>query len=308
MTAFPTDTIAIAGPRRRSSLRLAPWAFLAPALVLIAGMIVVPLVAGVTYAFRDLSMDNPFAAGDFIGLANFARIFHDPALPHVIGNTIWWTLVTLLLQFVLGFVLALMLNGGGGAVRHLQPLLFVPWAVPSILVGLFFKLLINPTTSFLPGWLVGLHVIGQPSDLMADPRLAMWGPIAAYVWVGIPFFAITSLAALKAIPQELYEALAIDGASRFDRFSSITLPLIAPTLLIAVLLRSAWIANLGDFVWVMTQGGPAGATQILPTYVFATAFVDLDQGYAAALGVLQAGSLLAYAYVVLRLRRRLRGA
>ena len=136
----------------------------------------------------------------------------------------------------------------------------------------------------------------------------MWGPIAAYVWVGIPFFAITSLAALKSIPPELYEAMAIDGGSPRDLFWSITLPLIAPTLLIAMLLRSAWIANLGDFVWVMTQGGPAGATQILPTFLFAAAFVDLDQGYAAALGVLQAMALFAYACLVLRLRQRLRAA
>src|SRR5262249_39338779 len=152
----------------------------------------------------------------------------------------------------------------------------------------------NPTTSFLPNWLVALHLIKEPSDLMADPGVALWGPIAAYVWVGIPFFAITSLAALKAIPRDLYEAMAVDGGSPADQFWSVTLPLIAPTLVIALLLRSAWIANLGDFVWAMTQGGPAGATQILPTFVFANAFVDLDQGYASALGVLQAVALFAY--------------
>ena len=295
-----------ASPRWRSWSQFTPWALVAPALILIGVMICVPMIAGAVYAFRDLSIDNPFSEGEFVGLANFGRIFHDAKLPQVIGNTLWWTLITLLLQFLFGFSLALILNGGGRMVQRLQPLLFVPWAVPSILVGLFFKLLINPTTSFVPGWLVALHLIGQPSDLMADPKMAMWGPIAAYVWVGVPFFAITSLAAMKAIPQELYDAMAVDGGGASDLFWSITLPLILPTLVIAALLRSAWIANLGDFVWVMTQGGPAGATQILPTFVYATAFIDLDQGYASALGVLQAASLLAYAYIVLRLRQRLR--
>jgi multiple sugar transport system permease protein len=307
VTALATDITAAAGFRRRSWSWLTPWALLAPGLLLIVAIIIVPLIAGVTYAFRDLSMDNPFAEGDFIGLANFAHVFSDARLPRVIGNTVRWTLTTLVLQVVLGLSLALLLNGGGVWPRRLQPLLFVPWAVPSILVGLFFKLLVNPTTSFLPGWLVAVHLIGNPSDLLADPDTAMWGPIAAYVWVGIPFFAITSLAALKSIPRDLYDAMATDGASAYDQFQSITLPLIAPTLLIAVLLRSAWIANVGDFVWVMTQGGPAGSTQILPTFVFAAAFVDLDQGYAAALAALQAVSLFAYAAFVLGLRRRLQG-
>jgi multiple sugar transport system permease protein len=284
------------------------WVLLAPALLLIGVIVVVPLIAGLAYAFRDLSMNNPFSEGDFNGWANFAHVFSDPRLPRVIGNTVRWTLTTLLLQLFLGLWLALLLNRGGKWTPRVQPLLFLPWAVPSILVGLFFKLLINPSTSFLPGWLVALHVIGDASDIMADPDAAMWGPIAAYVWVGIPFFAITCLAALKSIPRDLYEAMATDGASAFDQFQSITLPLIAPTLLIAILLRSAWIANLGDFVWVMTQGGPAGATQILPTFVFTAAFIDLDQGYAAALAALQAIALFAYAAVVLGLRRRLRGA
>src|SRR5262249_22680328 len=126
-------TSATAGIRRRSPSWLTPWALLAPALILIAAMTVVPLIAGVGYALRDLSMDNPFSEGEFIGLANFARVFADGRLPHVIGNTIWWTLVTLALQFVLGFSLALLLNDGGRVAQRLQPLLFVPWAVPSIL-------------------------------------------------------------------------------------------------------------------------------------------------------------------------------
>ena len=111
MTAHPTAPIAAAGLRRRSWPWLMPWIFLAPGLVLTGGMILVPLIAGVTYAFRDLSMNNPFVEGDFIGFANFEHVLGDPRLPRVVANTLWWTLVTLLLQFLLGLSLALMLNG-----------------------------------------------------------------------------------------------------------------------------------------------------------------------------------------------------
>lgn len=285
--------------------RLLPWLLLAPALLLVCGVLLVPLGVGVSYAFRSMSMDNVFGEAGFAGLDNFRTLVGDPKLGDVLGNTLTWTLSSLVWQCGLGLGLALLLRHSGKGGRRLQALLFLPWAIPSVLIGMVWKMLFSPYTSPLPNWLVSVGLLPRVTDILAEPSLAMMGPIVANVWFGVPFFAITLLAALQAIPEDLYEAAALDGASAWQQFARITLPLILPTLLISVLLRSVWIVNFGDLVWIMTQGGPAGATQILPTYLFATAFTDLNEGYASALAVAQLVLLLIYAATVLRLRRRI---
>ena len=140
---------------------------------------------------------------------------------------------------------------------------------------------------------------------MGDPDLAMWGPIVANIWFGVPFFAITLLAALQSIPSDMYEAAEIDGASAWQTFSKITLPFLAPMIAITVMLRTIWIANFADLIYVMTGGGPANSTQIVSSYIFTTAFRKLDFGYASAIAVALLGILLIYAVILLWLRKKL---
>jgi multiple sugar transport system permease protein len=160
----------------------------------------------------------------------------------------------------------------------------------------------------LPHWLAALGILAAPDNILGDPRLALWGPIVANVWWGIPFFAITLLAGLQAIPEEMYEAAAIDGAGAWSRFRHVTIAYLTPTIAITLLLRTIWIANFGDLVWVMTGGGPANSTQILPTYIFTTAFRKLDFGYASALAMVLLALLFVYAMLLLQVRKRLRSA
>lgn len=302
--AIKGKAIASQPPARRSQDRL-PWLLLAPALLLVGGVLLVPLGVGVSYAFRAMSMDNLFGESGFSGLENFRTLVADPKLGGVLHNTLTWTLWSLFFQCVLGFGLALLLRHSGARARRLQALLFLPWAIPSVLIGLVWKMLFSPYTSPLPQWLAQWGLLPSAIDILANPEWAMWGPVVANVWFGIPFFAITLLAALQAISEDVYEAAALDGANAWQRFVRITLPLVLPTLMVTVMLRSVWIVNFGDLVWIMTQGGPAGATQILPTYLFATAFTDLNEGYASALAVAQLLLLLVYAATVLHLRRRI---
>src|SRR5262249_32572002 len=134
---------------------------------------------------------------------------------------------------------------------------------------------------------------------------ALLGPIIANVWWGIPFFAITLLAAMQAIPADIYEAAAIDGADARVQFRRITLPLLAPTIIITLLLRTVWIANFADLIVVMTKGGPADSTQILASYIFTQAFQRLDFGYASAVAVVLLVLLLAYGATLMAVRGRL---
>jgi multiple sugar transport system permease protein len=273
-------------------------------LMLLVLVILVPLLIGLSYAFRNINLLNPFAGG-WIGLAHFRTLLADPVLALALRNTLVWTFASLALQFFLGLGLALLLAREFRGRKIFQALVFLPWAVPAFLSALNWAWLFNPVISPLPHWLAAVGVLNAAENILADPQLAMIGPIIANVWFGIPFFAITLLAALQTIPAELHEAAAIDGASARQRFIHITLPFLAPAIAITVLLRTIWIANFADLIFIMTGGGPANSTQIVATYIFTTAYRKLDFGYASAVATLLLALLLLYAMLLLRIRRQL---
>jgi multiple sugar transport system permease protein len=289
---------------KRAADAAEPYLYSAPSLILIIAVMLVPLVLGISYAFRDIQLLNPFS-GKFIGLDHFRALAKDQAFYGALRNTLWWTGASVFFQFVFGLILALLLDKPFRGRGIAQALCFLPWAVPSFLAGLNWAWLFNPVVGPIPHWLYALGLMSEPGNILSDPQFAMWGPIVANIWWGIPFFAITLLAALQAIPRDLYEAAAIDGAGGFQRFRSITLPFLAPTIAITVLLRTVWIANFADLIVVMTNGGPADRTQIVSSYIFTQAFKRLDFGYASAIALVLLIMLLVYSMLIVLLRQTL---
>jgi len=280
-----------------------PYLYVGPAVALIGLVMLVPLTIGISYSFQAITLLKP-GAPEWVGLENYAALWRDAKFWLALENTFWWTLGSLVFQFGLGLGLALLLNTQFYGKRLFQALVFLPWAVPTFLSALTWAWLFNPVIGPLPHWMAALGILSEPYNILGDPDLAMWGPIAANVWFGVPFFAITLLAALQSIPRELYEAAEMDGASSWQVFTKITLPFLAPMIAITVMLRTIWIANFADLIFVMTGGGPANSTQILSTYVFTTAFRKLDFGYASAIAVALLALLLVYAVLLLAIRRR----
>ena len=303
-----TDTLDRRHDRRPWLKRLAdasePYLYSAPALILIIAVMLVPLAIGISYAFRDIQLLNPFSGG-FIGLEHFRDLSKDKAFYWALKNTLWWTGASVMLQFIFGLILALLLDKPFFGRSIVQALVFLPWAVPSFLAGLNWSWLFNPVIGPIPHWLYAMGLMNEPNNILSDPNYAMWGPIIANVWWGIPFFAITLLAALQAIPRDLYEAASIDGAGWFERFRSITLPFLAPTIAITVLLRTVWVSNFADLIVVMTGGGPADRTQIVASYIFTQAFKRLDFGYASAIALVLLVLLLSYSMLIILLRQTL---
>lgn len=283
---------------------LEPYLYLSPALLLIGLVIMVPLIIGVSYSFQSIALLQPFKTG-WIGLDNYRALFADTKFLVAIKNTFWWTLYCVTLQFLLGLGLAMLLNTKFHGKKLIQALVFLPWAVPSLLSALTWAWLFNPVIGPLPHWLVALGILAEPFNILGDKDLALWGPIVANIWFGIPFFAITLLAALQSIPADMYEAADIDGATPWQRFTKITLPFLAPMIAITVMLRTIWIANFADLIYVMTGGGPANSTQILSSYIFTTAFRKLDFGYASAVAVVLLLLMLLYAAILLKMRQKL---
>ena len=291
-------------PGQRFLQRAEPYLYSAPALILILAVMLVPLAIGVSYAFRDMRLLNPFSGG-FVGLKHFNALWTDRNFWLALHNTLVWTSVSVLLQFVLGLTLALLLNRPFPGRGLAQALCFLPWAVPTFLSGLNWAWLFNPVVGPIPHWLAALGIMDAPTNILADPNLALIGPIIANVWWGIPFFAITMLAALQSIPRDIYEAASIDGANPVQQFFSITLPFLAPTMAITILLRTVWVANFADLIVVMTGGGPADRTQIVASYIFTTAFRKLDFGYASAISLVLLALLLLYSLALVSLRQML---
>lgn len=280
-----------------------PYLYMAPALGLLLLVIVVPLGVAILYSFRDLVLYKPWETG-FVGFDNYRRIGEDRIFILALVNTVRWTVSSVVFQFVLGLGLALLLNHSFRGRSLYQSIVFVPWAVPPFLTGLIFAWLFNPVIGPLPHALTSLGFIDEPFNLLSHKPTALGAVIVANIWFGIPFFAITLLAGLRAIPKEMYEAAAIDGGGAFAQFRHITLPFLAPTIAITVLLRTVWIAQFATLIWVMTNGGPGNASQTIATYVFTLAYSRLDFGYAAAVAMFLVLLLIAYAGGVLVLRRK----
>lgn len=306
MTSAPDINVTPGETRARPSFywryAVEPFLYLSPAIILIALVMLLPLIIGISYSFQSIAILNPLKTG-WIGFDNYVQLWGDRKFWKALSNTFWWTVASVTLQFGFGLGLALLLNRRFYFKRIIQALVFLPWAVPTFLSALTWAWLFNPVIGPIPHWLATFGILAEPENILGDPDLAMWGPIVANVWFGIPFFAITLLAALQSIPSDMYEAAEIDGASAWQCFTKITLPFLAPMIAITVMLRTIWIANFADLIFVMTGGGPANSTQILSSYVFTTAFRKLDFGYASAIAVALLILLLIYAAILLKIRQ-----
>jgi multiple sugar transport system permease protein len=222
----------------------------------------------------------------FTGLENYARMFGDGRFWNSIGNTTIFTFFSLLLELLLGIAVALVLDQkfrGRGILRTVG---ILPWALPTAVMGLAWEWIFNDQYGVVNDILRGIGVIDTGITWLGDPTRAMFALIVADVWKTTPFIAVILLAGLQAIPQDLYEAHSLDGANPVQNFFTITLPLIAPQMIIALLFRFAQAFGIFELVTVMTGGGPAGSTETVSLYIYDTVMRYLDFGYGAALIVI----------------------
>lgn len=284
----------------RSSLRRMPYWLLSPAVLATLIVVFYPMLqAGITSLYYEI-LWKPKATR-FIGLDNFIAIARDPVFWASLGRTALWIGITVPLQLALGFITALLLNQQFRWRTLARSLILIPWALPSVVIGLMWSWIYHPQVGLLNDLLLRVGMLNSAIPWLADPATALYSIIAALVWQGFPFFAIMILAGLQTIPANLYEAAAIDGATTWQQFVEITLPGLKSVLVTAVMLRIIWVANSMDVIYVMTGGGPGYATHTLPLYAFKRTYSSMDFGYGSALAVTFA--LLLLGFIVLYLRR-----
>ncbi|XEN33148.1 multiple sugar transport system permease protein (plasmid) [Ensifer sp. WSM1721] len=255
---------------------------LAPALSILAGLTLFPTVYMFTAAVQKVSPD-PDVPREFVGLGNFARMLTDPELHLSVRNTVLFVVVAVTLEFLLGLGLALLFDKYLRRLNFLKTILLIPMMIPPIAVALTWKLIYQPQFGVLNELMFRL---GLPSQAWAgDVNLAMATIIAADVWEWTPFIFLLMLAGLASLPSEPYEAAEVDGASAWRQFWDLTIPFLKPVIAIALLLRIMDALRLFDLVFILTVGGPAGATETLSLYIFKVAFTFVDIGYAAAVSL-----------------------
>lgn len=278
---------------------LEPHVFLTPCYIIIGIFMGYPLLNCIRLAFSDYNIARPDKA-IFTGLDNFIRIFTDKEMSLILMNTAKFVVVTLLLQLTLGFILALALKRPFKGRGIYQGIVFLPWAFSGFIVGLTFQWIFNGEYGPINDILQKLSLTSESISFLGSPKWALWVVVIALVWQGIPFFGIMILAALQSVPEELNEAAIIDGASAIQKFWNVTIPNIKPTLVVTILLRTIWIFNNADIIYIMTKGGPANSSNTLSSYMFMKAYSTLDFGFASALGVLFMLGLTLYAALFMK--------
>lgn len=231
----------------------------------------------------------------FVGLQNYAQMISDPVFHIALRNTAIWTLGVVSLQYLLGLVVALLLNEPIPLRGLFRGLVLVPWVVPSVVAALDWRWIYAPDYGILNYVLSSIGVISDPLQWLSDRHLAMLAVIIVGVWKSTPFMAVVLLAGLQSIPKELYDAAEVDGASMLQRFWYITFPNLRYLSMIVTMLAIIWTFNDFDIVYVMTKGGPSNATHLLSTYAYLSAFTYSDLGYAAAISVVMLVILLVFA-------------
>jgi len=265
---------------------------LAPAAVVLTVLGVGP---GLWVLWLSLQQRVPiFGIERFVGFAHYGFLAGDPRFWNAARVTLVFTAASVALELVLGLLVALALHGQRVGRRLALSLLLLPWALPSVVTARLWEWLYHPSAG-----LVNVLLGGHALNWLGDPRLALLGLVVADAWRTMPFVALLCYARLGTIPADLHEAARVDGAGRVAVFSRITLPLLRPVLLIALLFRTLDALRAFDLMFVLTGGGPAGTTETLTVYAYRSLFQTLQLGFGAAIGVVVFAlvTLVAWAYL-----------
>ncbi|WP_328697979.1 carbohydrate ABC transporter permease [Streptomyces sp. NBC_00342] len=287
-TSTPVPLTHAPAPRRRSREALTAWLFLLPSLIGFVVFTVGPVVAAAVISLLDW---NLFSSPTWVGLRNFARLGPDPTFWSALGNTAYFTLVSVPLTIVVSLALALLLNQGIRRIAVFRSLLLLPYATITVAVAFVWIWLYIPHDG-LVNTVLGWFGISGPAWLISE-NWAMPALIVMSVWKSFGFGMVVILAGLQTIPQQLYEAGRVDGASPWHSFRHITLPMLSPALFFVVVTSVIGSFQVFDQALIMTNGGPGTRTTTLVMYIYQTGFKNYDQGYAAA------QSLVLFAFIVL---------
>lgn len=261
-----------------------PTFYIAPAILCILAIMVYPLSQGIIMSFTDrlFTYDNY----SFIGLQNYLTILQDELFWHSLKNSIKLTAISVTGSLLLGLILALLINNESKYINVFRGLLFIPWVMPSMVTALIFRWVYNDFYGYANYILMKYSIIQNPVNLLADPSLAWVGISIPMIWHHYPFVMVFFLAALQTIDKNLYEAVQIDGANRWQAFWTVTFPVLKSSIIIVTILEIIWNFCSFDLVYLLTHGGPFNSTLTLSVYIYKKAFEYKVLGVASAMATI----------------------
>lgn len=297
ITDQPTTTRATALPKRKAAMSegVFAWLLIAPAVIFIGVIVAWPLIETVRLSFTDARLGGE----NYVGFENYIDLWEDRRFPGIVATTFYWMFLSVCLKLIMGLIGATLLNAvipGQGLFRIL---VMPPWVVPIAIGCIGWLWLYNGTFGLLSGFaqrmcldiniwgyqLIDWCLANEPVAFLAEKRSAFYAAIITDVWVGTPMVTLFFLAAMQGVNRDLYEAAWVDGASRWYRFRRITIPQIMPVIVSMALLSAIWTFNSFEIIWILTQGGPRGATTTLIIDTYKTAIGNFKFGEGAARAV-----------------------
>ena len=287
--------------RRTLSSKASSWLFILPALTVVILLLLYPVTSSIFYSLTNKHLIKPTYR--FLGLDNYIKTLTDPDFWTAFWNDLKWTFFSLLGQLIVGFTGALALNRIKKGSSIYRTILIIPWAIPSIVLAFSWKWILNGVYGFLPNLLIKLGLCSTAPEFLTG-NLAFATLVFINIWFGSPLIMVNILSALQTVPKDQYEAAQIDGANTFQSFWHITVPHIRTGVGLLVVLRTIWIFNSFDIIYLITGGGPAGSTKPLIQYIYETAFSKNNLGYAAAMSYVLFGILLVLSLAQLIMQKR----
>lgn len=261
----------------------AGYLFIFPALVFLLAFVAFPIIYNIVISLREVNVYTFTGEQSFVGLRNYRDVLAMPVLGKAVRNTLYFTVMCILFQFVIGFGLAMMFSKPFPLSRLARGMLMVCWLVPTIVTASVWQwIYAGDSSGILNFLLMKLHVISSPISWMTSATGAMWALIITNVWKGVPFNMLLLSTALTTLPQDVLEAASIDGAGRWKRFVHITLPMLRPSIVSVVTLGFIYTFKTFELIYIMTQGGPLNATENLATVSYRLTFSNFEIGQGAA--------------------------
>lgn len=274
----------------RSQQSITGILFVAPMVCCVAGVLIYPFLNGVFLSFTNKMFTHE--SYSLVGLENYAVLLHDELFFLALGHSLKFTFFGVLGSVLLGLLFALLLKRNTRLTAFFRGLLFLSWTLPSIVVALTFRWLYNDFYGYINYMLQKHHLIEAPFNILADRETAWIGVLIPLVWCFFPFAMIFLLSALQSIDETLYRVAEMDGATSWDMFWHITLPLLVPSLIVAVILEAIWMFCSFDLVYLLTNGGPGYETLTLSLYIYQQAFGAKNMAYGAALSTVMFAFLM----------------
>lgn len=276
-----------------------PYLLVGPAVIAILSLVIYPLIYGLSLSFTNMDFTR-FMSTEYVGLENYRRAFSDKVFVGSIWRTVRYVGLVGACQMLLSIPVALLLNGkfvGRGALRSA---IVVPWVTQSAVTSIMFRGMVDPNFGIVNDMLRRLGLIQESLPWMAEPALALLVVMVASLWAGFSFFAITLLGVLQAIPDDLYEAARVDGAGAWQQFRYVTFPIILPTILLLLLIRSIGLAHGVELIFLLTQGGPVYYNYTIAIYSFIRLWRMYEVGYPTAIAYMLSVVLLALSVLYIR--------